>query len=328
MKRQCPVCANRLADTGERYSIEELLALWTPLRFSDRTLEAHRRQASATTLFRCNRCGLEIFLPQMIGTADFYTEAYGLQGEATQGSLPYSTCKWDFVEAGKDLTDVSRLLEIGSGPGHFLDAVASRLEALEGIESNPVARETCRRKGYKVHGDLVECCPSRPFDAAMAFHVLEHVKDPLEFLRAVASKVRPGGIIALSLPNRAGPIRFIRPCAHDMPPHHATRWRPKTLRALADKLGWEIDRLVLQPLVREDWYYYSVYVPRRLIGGTSRVAFLARRLFERAIEYGLFVLDRLGMARRLRGPAMYVCYRLPTTVRVGGQEGPAAACAE
>lgn len=312
MKLSCPVCDALLAETNEQYSLEQLFALWRPLRFSEETLRTHLQQAERTTLFRCGSCGLEMFLPQIIGDERFYTEAYGLEDDQGGGVLPYSTAKWDFGEATKDLNGVHRLLEVGSGPGHFLDLAAKQVAVAEGIESNSIARRACENRGHKVYRDLDECRSMVSFDAAMTFHVLEHVADPVGFLRAVGAKVRPGGIVGVSLPNRAGPIRFVHPCAQDMPPHHATRWRPRTLRRLADKLGWRVERLVLEPLDRGDWYYYSDYVPRYLFPGTTPFAGLSRAICAKGVLAMLRMTDYFRWPRLLVGPAMYAAYRVPS----------------
>jgi SAM-dependent methyltransferase len=305
------VCDTQLVETNERYSTEQLFALWRPLRFSEDTVLAHLRQAERTTLFRCDSCGLEMFLPQVIGNDRFYTEAYGLEGEDRNGVLPYAAAKWDFTEATKDLNGVKRLLEVGSGPGHFLDLAAKHVAVVEGVESNPIARRTCEKRGHKVYRDLDECRTVPPFDAAMSFHVLEHVADPVGFLRSMGVRIRPGGIVGVSLPNRAGPIRFINPCAQDMPPHHATRWRPRTLRRLGGKLGWKVERLVLEPLDRENWYYYADYVPRYLFPRTTPIAGALRAIAGRAVRATLRMADLLPWPRLLVGPAMYVAYRMP-----------------
>jgi SAM-dependent methyltransferase len=256
-----------------------------------------------------------MFLPQVIGNERFYTEAYGLEAEHASGVLPYAAAKWDFSEAIKDLNGVQRLLEVGSGPGHFLDLVATRAAVAEGVESNGIARRTCEKKGHKVYRDLEECGATPPFDAAMSFHVLEHVADPVDFLRAVGAKVKPGGIVGVSLPNRAGPIRFINPCAQDMPPHHATRWRPLTLRRLAKKLGWKVERLAFEPLARENWYYYSDYVPRYLFPRTTLMTGALRAMAGKAVMATLRMADFLRWPQLLVGPAMYVAYRTPVTPR-------------
>lgn len=308
---RCPICDASPEPLGERYSVEELLALWKPVQFSSETVEEHLRQAGFTSLYRCPSCRLQIFLPQVIGTPRFYTEAYGLDDASAKGTLPYSAGKWDFTEALKDLRGTGRILEIGCGPGNFLDQAARIVRVAEGIESNPHARQLAQAKGHVVHQSLDNCCPAEPYDAAFAFHVLEHLPDPVGFLRSVESKVRRGGVVALSMPNRSGPIRFIHPCVQDMPPHHATRWEPLTLRRLGARLGWKIERLLVEPLSRDSWYYYIAYAPQHFFPGGSAIAHLARTWCARLLTLTLRMTDRFGWRRLLPGQAMYVVYRLP-----------------
>jgi SAM-dependent methyltransferase len=97
------------------------------------------------------------------------------------------------------------------------------------------------------------------FDVAFSFHVLEHVPNPVAFIREMLTLVKPGGKIGISVCNMDGPIKYINPCVSNMPPHHATRWNQRTFQALATKLELKIERVEFEPLVVHDYYYYSSY---------------------------------------------------------------------
>src|SRR5512134_1808327 len=94
---RCPVCECALEPAGRRYALDELFALWAPVRFTPETVEEHRRQSGHTRPYSCIGCGLEIFIPPIIGSPAFYA--------ALQGSphAPYYVDeKWDFGEALAD----------------------------------------------------------------------------------------------------------------------------------------------------------------------------------------------------------------------------------
>ena len=71
-KKNCPICDTALLDSGIAYTLNELFELWKPVKSSPETIEEHTRQSDHTRLYACPDCGLDIFLPQIIGTSKFY----------------------------------------------------------------------------------------------------------------------------------------------------------------------------------------------------------------------------------------------------------------
>lgn len=316
MTVSCPVCFASLESLNKRYAIEDLFEMLKPVRFSSETISEHRIQGDATELFKCAQCGLEIFLPPIIATPRFYVEAYKLESGRQSGDFSYSEDKWDFGEAAKDLRRDSSILEIGCGPGNFLDKAKSLVKDTVGAEFNASALDAAQRKGHRVF-DLA-ALPGElrgRFDSVFSFHVLEHVRDPIAFLAEIGSWVRPGGLVGISLPNQDGPIRLIEPCIQNMPPHHATRWRKSTFEAAARRLGWSIERVAYEPLTAQNSYYYSAYIGPHLFSGKGRAHRAARRisaaLIARLLKVLFSVLAVFGCTSTslLKGQAMYVAMR-------------------
>lgn len=284
--------------------MEELLALWAPVRFSRETVEEHLRQSLFTRLHACTGCALEIFLPQVIGSPRFYQEL-----QETAEAPYYSEEKWEFTEALSDAKGADSVLEVGCGPGYFLEKVSSHAGRVYGVEYNDRAIRAARERGLAVFGterDLI--AEAGPVDVAFGFHVLEHVADPVGFLNDLLALVRPGGRIALSVPNMEGPIRFVDPCVSNMPPHHATRWRVRTFRALARSLGLRLERVAFEPLTAGSRYYYTQHWSRHVSRGNPVLSRAVSRAAERFFDGYLRVLARLGRASLLpfRGQSLYV----------------------
>lgn len=256
--RQCPICAGALIGRGRSYAVEELFAMWQPVRFTQATLDEHKLQSGTTRLYACPKCGLEIFFPQIIATPGFYDALQ--KGTA---SAYYADEKWDFNVALPDANAAAAIIEIGCGPGVFLDKARRHADQAVGIETNPQALAAARQKGLRVSDRADDLGEFRGrFDAAFSFHVLEHVPDPVAFVREMLAWVKPEGKIGISVPNMDGPIRHVVPCVSNMPPHHATRWKLKTLAALAAKLGLVVERAAFEPLIARDHYYYSSHWTR------------------------------------------------------------------
>ena len=96
-----------------------------------------------------------------------------------------------------------RLLEIGSGLGHFarqasrsFDVVVSDLEP--SVVSGAVAGSPLA--GIAASGDAVPLADNT-LDAVCCFDVLEHLPDPVPCLRETYRVLRPGGALFLSVPN-------------------------------------------------------------------------------------------------------------------------------
>ncbi len=95
------------------------------------------------------------------------------------------------------------LLDVGCGRG---DLAASWIEAgwrVLGIEPSEQAAEVARRRGVEVQlGTLsTASLPAAELDAVVFRHSLEHVVEPRTDLRVVRRALRPGGQIAVIVPN-------------------------------------------------------------------------------------------------------------------------------
>lgn len=306
----CPVCGDSLRSQGESYGIDELFRLWWPVEFSQATVDEHRRIANATQLYFCPQCGLEVFLPQIIGSPAFYVEAYNLAGTQSISEFTYSVDKWDFDEAAIDAQGRERIFEFGCGNGDFLSRIRGATSEVAGLEYNPAAVITAREKGLHVYSpDDGTHAFGNDWDAAFSFHVLEHVADPISFVRAMADTVKKeGGVIGISVPNQDGPIRHIEPCVMNMPPHHATRWRLSTFEALAKRLSLVITRVAYEPLLLENHSYYSVYWVRRLLPQTSFARRVLRFCLSAILRMFFGGLRRIGVKHfpLLKGQSIYV----------------------
>ncbi len=307
---ECPVCRTHVAATGELYGVDELFGLWKPIAFSSETVEEHRKLAAATQLHRCPSCGLEVFFPQIIGTPAFYVEAYNLAGTQAASEFTYSDNKWDFGQAIKDAQGRRRVFEFGCGNGNFLSRIQRSIPEVAGLEYNPEAVRAARDKGLKVY--TPEDGPRAfdgQWDAAFSFHVLEHVADPLAFVKTMADTVnKANGVIGISVPNQDGPIQYIDPCVMNMPPHHATRWRLSSFRALAHQLDLEITRVAYEPLLLENHSYYSVHWVRKLLPQSSFSARVLRFCLSTPLRLFFGLLHRVGIKHfpLLKGQSIYV----------------------
>lgn len=103
-------------------------------------------------------------------------------------------------------TTARDVVDVGCGAGRLGAALKARQECrVVGVEHNAVAAAAARtRLDLVVEGDAEALdwpFPEHSFDAVVCGDVLEHLRDPLAFLRRVRDWLRPGGMLVASLPN-------------------------------------------------------------------------------------------------------------------------------
>ncbi len=165
-------------------------------------------------LRRCAECDT-VYAPEYATPDEIYRDGYMLDSESPFG------CHWDVLHPRfqEFLAHVQRarlrlihqvtsppgkLVDIGCGLGEFL--VAARDVGWDVIGTDPLedqAEFARRERGLDVRAALLEDSglPEGSFDVLTAQHVLEHVPDSAGFLESVARWVRPGGVVAIEVPN-------------------------------------------------------------------------------------------------------------------------------
>ncbi|MEO5346970.1 MAG: class I SAM-dependent methyltransferase [Magnetococcus sp. YQC-9] len=141
---------------------------------------------------------------------------------------------------------VENLIDVGAGYGILLDewrkrAPETRLVAIE--PSSALAAE-CRAKGFEVVEAIAEQVTGyQSFaDLTVCFEVLEHVFDPLSFIRTLAELTRPGGYVFVSTLGVDGfDIQILWERSNSIfPPHHINFLSRRGFRQLFERAGLEI----------------------------------------------------------------------------------------
>lgn len=104
-----------------------------------------------------------------------------------------------------------RMLDIGSGPGFFLDAGKARGWDVLGFEPSPMATDYCTKRGLAVVNDFFSAASAKkhgPFDAIALSMVLEHVKDPIGLIAQARACLAPDGLLLLISPNDFNPLQM------------------------------------------------------------------------------------------------------------------------
>jgi len=139
------------------------------------------------------------------------------------------------------LPEDARLLEIGCGTGHNLQMLA-RFGAVEGIELDDAARAVAERRVGKPLGtaplpDLAGV-PDGQYDLVAVLDVIEHVEDDIRSFQTIATKLRPGGRVLVTVPAHQWMWS-----AHDVANHHKRRYSAKSLRRAIEQAGLRVELL-------------------------------------------------------------------------------------
>ncbi len=144
----------------------------------------------------------------------------------------------------------ARLLEIGSGYGLFLAAARDAGYAARGVELSRTGSRVAREElGLDVLTGEVADAPAEPADVICFWDTLEHVPDPLAFLREVRSRLAPGGLVALSVPYVSSvPARVLGARWWTLKPEqHIWHFTGRTLAVVAARAGLVITDLIRSP---------------------------------------------------------------------------------
>jgi SAM-dependent methyltransferase len=150
-------------------------------------------------VMRCSKSGV-IFLQRSdhIDTLRYYEEKDKLEywsAKSRQEAL--LSCMDDDRRRAAQFESMirnKRWLDIGTGVGGILDLLAPHASYVCAIEPQRTAREELKNLGYHVYRDIREVEETN-FDIITLFHVFEHMPDPLESLRLIASKMKDGQVV-------------------------------------------------------------------------------------------------------------------------------------
>ena len=140
-------------------------------------------------------------------------------------------------------TGCSRVLEIASGQGFFLDMLKQAGIGARGVEADAALCEQARARGLDVvNADFFEFLKTKTdeFDGVMASHIVEHFLPVQveELLGLLARAAKPGSPLVILTPNIANLRRAVGDFWRD--PTHVRPYPVSALAKLLRRTGWEV----------------------------------------------------------------------------------------
>lgn len=297
---RCILCASNAARVISRIGAERIVDEWRR-RFNIDIRNGYWVSVQSVEEYRCEECLLEFFPPALAGRDQLYVELQKFDWY-------YMPDKWEHGVAMRDIPAGARVLEVGCGEGAFVDRLRRNGIEARGIELNASAVQVARSRGLPVSLESLTDVVSRErgtYDVVCSFQVLEHVPDPEAFLRESVALLRKGGQLIFGVPNADSFIRHEFNILN-MPPHHISRWVPRTVLQLERLFGLEDARVVEEPLAS---YHVMGYLAahwrkwRRVPMGIL----VANPIVYRVVAA---LLNVTGLRMRLRGHSLYACLRV------------------
>ena len=159
-----------------------------------------------------------------------------------QMMMPVFSRAADYIEKNRLK---GKIVDVGTGYGHFLLEMEGRGWETLGLEISGTGVEFARKGlGVNILAKTLEesHLPDNHFDAITAFYLIEHLSDPMAFLRECHRVLKPGGLILLRYPHTTPIKDFLGflgiPNRLYDAPYHLNDFSPKTIEKFMGKAGF------------------------------------------------------------------------------------------
>lgn len=131
------------------------------------------------------------------------------------------------------------ILDVGCGEGLFFDRLR-KFGEVEGIETNPSLVREANRWRHRIHLSAFDATfePNKKYSLILMLDVLEHLPNPVVYLRRAEDLLDPIGNLLITVPAFS--------ClwtTHDELNHHVSRFTKKSLLELVSRTGLRIHHL-------------------------------------------------------------------------------------
>jgi len=170
------------------------------------------RDSKKHKIIRCLKCNhIQIYpIPTLNDEKKFYDENLQDKNINDIGSIKRARRKMmpDNIRraklVSKIITKRSRILEIGSGHGFFLDIMKKNGYNVTGFEISKEKRKYSKKVTNASVLDIninEKISTVKPFDIVVLFHTLEHIIDPVIMLKNIKKLLKPKGKVLVEVPN-------------------------------------------------------------------------------------------------------------------------------
>jgi 2-polyprenyl-3-methyl-5-hydroxy-6-metoxy-1,4-benzoquinol methylase len=198
---------------------------------------------------QCCQCGLVFNSPRLTDLSILYDKDYFFyqHNNASMRKRVFSQIQ-RLVLPATSYAPGRRLIELGSARGHLLNTLQHIGYEVQGLEFSADAIAESRAT---YHVPVFEGTAEQylhagyagAFDIALACTVIEHVDAPDAFVDACFSLLKPGGLLAMDMPNSDScNAQAIGPAWEMYQKYHVYLFNPATITLLLERHGFKVIR--------------------------------------------------------------------------------------
>jgi 2-polyprenyl-3-methyl-5-hydroxy-6-metoxy-1,4-benzoquinol methylase len=167
------------------------------------------RKILANKVLECSHCSL-VFLNDDTHISEYHYEQSLMHDtvlDLAESRLETKVDDLRRLEMLESEIKDKNLVEIGSGNGGFLTLAKHLVKSAVGVEPEKKHHDNFNSENLKVYSSINEYANSinnsidHRADVVVSFHVIEHVKNPLDFLLQILSLLKPNGKAFIETPN-------------------------------------------------------------------------------------------------------------------------------
>jgi 2-polyprenyl-3-methyl-5-hydroxy-6-metoxy-1,4-benzoquinol methylase len=240
-------------------------------------------EAPEAAVYQCSECEM-VFIHPIMSEAEetaFYEAVFA--GYMKERGGPGETDPADHFEQNRGeaerrlanlmphLDEAARVLDLGSATGAVLAAIEPHVSSVTGVEPGTLYREYANARGISTVADLSDV-QDRRFDVIVAYYVVEHLRDPIGYLRRLHDMLKPGGRLAIEVPNVDDAlVRYYQLDAFDRfywQKAHYFNYSRSTMQLVLERAGFE--RIDVIPEQRYDISNHVHWLWKGEPGGKGR----------------------------------------------------------
>ena len=245
-------------------------------------------------------CGLAFFEPMLAGDDAFYVELHR-RGDFNRILSAARYARAEFTRIAELVRPGDKVLDVGCGGG----ALASYLPGATYVGLDPNPHATAAQLDIRCE-TVARHAASHPeeYDVVCAFHVIEHISDPLGFARDLVQCQKPEGRLCIVVPHRDSALTGIPNFVLNAPPHHLSWWNEGAIQTLSRRLDLVVEALEPVPFSFDSVIYWMGRLAPKLTGERY---FRAHWIWYAALAWAW-----------LAGRTCDALFRVPATARPSG----------